>query len=259
MNIVDKIQPFIFCWKGQYENTLNLKKQFDQFFDNVIVINSDDDNTPDDPSWVNIGNECYFSDQFRKALEIFKASGKSFLWHVQADASYGDFSDIVKAAGESYRKYNWGVYAPNVDDTFYIPSRTDVFNLEHELRVVATTDNTCWIIHKDIIEDMDKHLYLMNDNKLGWGWDLLICAFSHMKKRMVIRDYNYKIHHPASTGYMKEQAEEEMQNMFRACYTELQNVVLTIKGHVSLLQNLYHDKPIQSSNMIVFDTESSIR
>jgi hypothetical protein len=257
MSIINKIQPFIFSWKGQYEQTIKVKEQFDKIFDNVIVINSDDENTPED--WINIGNGCYFSDQFRKALEIFKQSDKEFLWHIQADASFDNFAEIAEAADKVYETYEWGVYAPNVDDTYYIPSRTDVLELENNLRLVATTDNTCWIIHRDIVEDLLRNMSLMENNKLGWGWDLLICAFSHMRQRKVIRDYNYKINHPASTGYMKEQAEDEMQEMFRKCYPELRNVVLTIKGPVTQLANLYNIKPKSAPNMIIFDTESVIR
>jgi hypothetical protein len=63
---------FIFSWKGQFANAINLEEQLAPFVDNLVVINSDDDNKPE--HWINIGNECYFSDQFKKALKVADAS-----------------------------------------------------------------------------------------------------------------------------------------------------------------------------------------
>ena len=97
-----KILCFIFSWKGQFANAINLEEQIAPFVDNLVVINSDDDNQPE--NWINIGNECYFSDQFRKALEIFNNLDYDFLWHIQADASYDDWDSIIESAKSSYQK-----------------------------------------------------------------------------------------------------------------------------------------------------------
>lgn len=260
MSIIKQIQPFIFSWKGQYENAKRLESQLSEIFDNVVVINSDDDNVPD--NWINIGNECYFSDQFRKALEVFNQGDYEFLWHIQADASFDNFEDIVKSADKAYDEYKFGVYAPNVDDTFYVSGKTDVFPLENNLKVVATTDNTCWIFHRDMANDMIDNLDLMKENQLGWGWDLLICAFSHLRRRMVIRDYNYTISHPASTGYKKEQAETEMQTMFNKCNDDLKRVIYFIKANPIVLSELYNIKPPQNNikdQIYIYDTEAAVR
>lgn len=250
-----KIKCFIFSWKGQYENALKLEKQLSPHVD-TIIINSDDDNKPD--HWVNIGNHCYFSDQFRKALSLFDNKEYDFFWHVQADASYDDWESILKSAKESYEKYHWGVYAPNVNDTFYISERTDMFDLEDNLRVVADTDNTCWIVHKDIISDMNSELILMETNQLGWGWDLLICAFSHLRRRYVIRDYNYEIKHPAGTGYKKDQAEIEMAEMFQKCNDILKSVIYDMKMEHKALNALYNREEPKQDSIFVYDTNAGI-
>lgn len=243
-----KIKCFIFSWKGQYENALKLEKQLSPIVD-VTIVNSDDDNKPE--NWVNIGNECYFSDQFKSALSLFDSEQYDFFFHVQADASYGDWEAILKSAETSFEKYNWGVFAPNVDDTFYISERTDIFDLENNLKVVATTDNTCWFIHKDILNEMKNNLHFMEQNQLGWGWDLLICAFSHLEKRKVIRDYNFTVNHPKSTGYRKEEAEEEMQEMFNKTEGELKQTLYLIKVHPQLLNNYYGNH----NNVFIYNTE----
>ena len=222
-----KILCCIFSWKGQYENAIKLQEQLSNILTNVIVINSDDDNTKD--GWIDIGNECYFSDQFKTALNLFDDTKYDALWHIQADASYDDWSSILTSAIESFDIYNWGVFAPNVNDTYYISEKTDISTLSGNLKLVATPDNTCWIVHKDYINMMKDNLDLMDNNILGWGWDLLICAFSHIDNRYVIRDYSFEIKHPTSTGYMKDQAEKEMQDMFHKCSTKLQETIYKIK------------------------------
>lgn len=246
-----KILCFIFSWKGQFENTIKLEKQFSSIGIDTVVINSDDEHTKS--GWIDIGNECYFSDQFRKALEIFNNSDADFMWHIQADASYDDWNSILASAKNSYEKYDWGVFAPNVDDTFYVSTKTDVFDLEDKFTVVATTDNTCWIIHRDIINMLLKYLYLMDGNHLGWGWDLLICAFSHIDKKYVIRDYSYTIDHPKSTGYMKDNAEKEMLEMFNKCPDELKQAIYLIKQSPKELARYYNK--VVKNNTFIYDTE----
>ena len=243
---------FVFSWKGQYEKAKEWEMKLLPY-GNVVVINSDDDNEED--GWVNIGNECYFSDQFRAALKIYQENKDvDVICHIQADASIDDFGKIIESAKKTFDEYNWGVYAPNVDDTFYIPERTDVFDLENNLKVVATTDNTCWFIHKDIVNKMIENISLMQHNQLGWGWDLLICAFAHLTQRKVIRDYNYTVDHPASTGYKKDEAEQEMQDMFEKCPNNLKEAIYYIKMQHKVLIK-YHDK---EDNIILYDTSRGL-
>lgn len=245
-----RIKCFIFSWKGQYKNALRLEEQLSPYVD-IAVINSDDDNTPD--HWHNIGNECYFSDQFRTALDLFDDTKYDFFWHVQSDASYDDWNSIIESAKKSYEKYGWGVYAPNVNDTYYISERTDMFDIGDNLKVVADTDNTCWMVHKDIIAEMKNNLALMETNHLGWGWDLLICAFSHLKRKYVIRDYNYEIKHPVGTGYKKEQAEDEMAEMFHKCNDLLKSIIYDMKMNHKQLNAIY-GKEEMKNNIFVYDT-----
>lgn len=248
---------FIFSWKGQYQNARKIESQLKDVVD-IKVINSDDDNTPE--NWINIGNECYFSDQFRTALMEFDSDKYDAIWHIQADAWYDDFPKILESAKTTFQTTNWGVYAPNVDDTFYIPERTDVAALNDALMVVGTTDNTCWFIHKDIIQTLNENLHLMESNQLGWGWDLLLCGYSHIAKRKVIRDYTYKIYHPSSTGYKIQQAEDEMRIMFGKCPPQLQETIYLIKSNPRNLIKYYSDIVApKGSGFFVFDTETAIR
>ena len=253
MEVELNILCFIFSWKGQYENAVFLEKQFSKLGLEVIVINSDDE--VEKGNWINIGDECYFSDQFRKALEIFNKSEAEFFFHVQADASYEDWRSVISSAESSFSEYQWGVFAPNVDDTFYISTRTDVFDLGNDKKVVATTDNTCWIVHKDIINELNNNINLMEGNHLGWGWDLLICGFSHIKQRKVIRDYSITVNHPKSTGYMKETAEKEMFDMFGKCPDELKRVIYYIKQEPNKICEYYGVQVEEKGSILIYDTE----
>lgn len=246
-----KILCFIFSWKGQFANAISLEEYVAPFVDHLVVINSDDDNKPE--HWVNIGNECYFSDQFRKALEISNQYDYDVLWHIQADVSFDDWSKVLKSAKESDSKYDWAVFAPNVDDTFYISHRTDVFSLEEKYKVVATPDNSCWMIKKKYVELLkNEYLHLMKDNHLGWGWDLIVCGLAHNNKEKVVRDYSITVNHPKSTGYKKEQAEQEMLETFNKSPKFLQEAVYRIKMEPTSLIK-YHNTTLQNKDLFVYE------
>ena len=106
-------QCFIFSWKGQYENTVKLEDSIKNLNIDVTVINSDENNTKD--HWITLTDDNYFSDQFRKALELFDNIEYDFFWHIQSDASYDNWQEIIESAEKTFEKYNWGVYAPNVN------------------------------------------------------------------------------------------------------------------------------------------------
>lgn len=232
-----KILCFVFSWKGQYKNALRLERQLSPLVDKLYIINSDDENEPD--HWINIGNDCYFSDQFRKALEIAKTEEYDVFWQICADISSNHWNRIIESSKQSKSKFDWGIFAPNVIESFFIPSRTDVFSLGEKYSIVGCTDELCWMIDKEVINDLMKVSHLMEDNKYGWGWDLLCCGLSHLRKSRVIRDYNFTVMHPFSSGYRKEEAEREMIEMFDKCPDDLKEIIYVLKQHPKQLSKLY--------------------
>jgi hypothetical protein len=244
---------FIFCWKNHFENVVTLEKQLLNFCD-VVVINADENNKLN--HWINVGDSYYFSDKFRKSLDLFDMNKYDYFFHIQGDVEFNDWGGLLKRSKEFKEKYNWGVYAPNVDYTFYNNERTDVFSLEKDLYIVANTDNTCWIITKDIIQEMKTNLILMKDNNFGWGFDLLICAFAHLKHRPVIRDYRFTVNHPASTGYKKHEAEQEMVDMINSAPKMLKEIMIMIKTNHKNIAEFYgiDNREIKEDNIFVYDT-----
>lgn len=222
------IQPFIFNWKGQYEKTLKKEQSLQKIFDKVIVINSDDTNEED--RWINIGDDCYYTDQFMKAIELFEGE---VLFHIQGDASYDKLKELVEDAQKYFEEYEWGIYAPNVDYTWYTAENTDIESLQsnHEnIRMVADTDCTCWFIHKDVISEFLNRKIDMSDQKMGWGVDLCLSSLSFILGRSVIRDYNHMIDHPSGTNYNKDQASQEMNVLWSRLDDDIKEAISYIKG-----------------------------
>lgn len=231
------IQPFIFNWKGQYEKTLAKEHALQKIFDKVIVINSDD--THEEERWVNIGDDCYYTEQFMKAIELFDGD---VLFHIQADASYDNLEKLVTDAKIYFEEYEWGIYAPNVDYTWYTSENTDIESIisnHNNIKMVADTDCTCWFIHKDIINEFLNRKIDMSDQKMGWGVDLCLSAVSFVLSRPVIRDYNHTIDHPSGTNYNKEQASNEMNILWNRLDIDLKQAISYIKGNREKLANYF--------------------
>lgn len=223
-----QIHSFIFNWRGQYEKAKLKEEQLKRLGIKVTVINSDDNNREDD--WVNIGEQAYFTEQFLMALKLFEGD---VLFHIQADASYDKWEELIEDGKKYYSKYNWGIYAPNVDYTWYDSSRTDIGNIkvsDNNLRMVACPDCTCWFIHKDVITDLRERNIDMSPYSMGWGWDIILPALSFLKSRAVLRDYNHTIDHPPGTNYNKTQAEKEMHALFDSLPNDLKMLFYWIKG-----------------------------
>jgi len=232
------IQTFIFNWRGQFENTLEKEDQLEKLGKRPIVINSDDEkNYVDD--WYHIGDESYFGRQFAKAVEIFDGD---VLFHIQADVSYDNWQKLYDDAEKYFEMTDWGIYAPNVDYTWYDSSRTDVNSLDFPipgLKIVATTDCSCWFIHKDIIELYKQRDLKLEQYKMGWSWDIILPSISYLNQRPVIRDYNHTVKHPKGTNYNTEQAEKEMWELFSSLPPDLKEPFSYIKGDRNQLNKYY--------------------
>jgi len=234
-----KIQTFIFNWRGQYENTLFKIKQLKEIGIEPIIINSDDNHKEKD--WHNIGESAYFTDQMLAALNLFDAD---VMFHIQADASYDRWSDLINDARKYFEEDNWGIYAPNVDYTWYDSTRTDLdafVDPESKLKMVANTDCTCWFIHRDIIEKAKSRNVDFSPYKMGWSFDIVYPALSHMMQRPVLRDYAHTVKHPSGTNYDKNRAEKEMLDLFNSLPNDIQEAFYYIKKDRNKLVKYYQE------------------
>jgi hypothetical protein len=231
---IKDIQPFIFNWKNQFEKTYKIEESLKKIFDDVIVINSDEENTRD--GWVNLGDSAYFGAQFNKALELFK-DDKKVLLHIQGDTEYHDWEGLVNSARKYYNLYEWGIYAPDITNIWYTSEHTDIVGIESEdenIKMVSCADETVWFISRDIIDNFYKrNLFDMMDPekiKFGWGWDLVMDAISFLMGRPVIRDYSHQIQHAKGTNYNKDIASHEMEKLWENLSEDLKECISHIKG-----------------------------
>jgi len=232
-----KIQTFIFNWRNQYEHTVKKIEQLKIIGKTPIVINSDDEYKKAD--WHNIGEESYLTAQTLKAIELFDSD---VMFIILADVSYDNWLPIYESAEKYFKKYKLGIYAPNVDYTWYTSDRVDLdpfSTSSKKIKVVADTDCLCWMIHKDIINEAKKRNIDFSPYKMGWSFDVVYSALSHMMKRPVLRDYNFTVKHPQGTNYDKGQAEFEMHKLYEALPEDIQEAFGMIKGDINELAEYY--------------------
>jgi hypothetical protein len=232
------IQPFIFNWRNQYDKTKKIESSLLKIFDRVDVINSDD--LHNEPHWTNIGEQAYFAEQFLTAVNMFDGD---IFFHIQGDIEFDRWEELVDAAQKYYEKYQWGIYAPNVDYTWYSSQNADIqtirFTEDTNLRAVSNPDCTIWFIHRDIINTLKQNPFDLSFMKYGWGLDLILCGNSYLQKRLVMRDYEFTVDHPPGTGYMQNEAFEELGVLLSKCNPDLQNVIQAIRFDRNFLVNYF--------------------
>jgi hypothetical protein len=179
-----------------------------------------------------------------KALELFHKFKGDVLFHIQGDASYDNWKQLYEDAEKYYETYEWGIYAPNVDYTWYDSSKVDLqFNIdEPNLKMVADTDCTCWFIHKDIINMADEKGIDFAPYKMGWSFDIIYSALSFLSQRPVLRDYSHTIDHPPGTNYNKEQGEREMAELYESLEDDVKEAFYYIKTNINNLSKYYEDQ-----------------
>lgn len=232
-----KIHTFVFNWRNQYEKTKQKLEQLKEVDTVVTVINSDE--AHNDEGWVNVGESAYFTDQMLKALELFDGD---VLAHIQADASYDDWKRLYYDAEKYIKKYNCGVYAPDVNYTWYTADKANIKTLatnDPGIQPVGCPDCTCWFIQKWVIDQFKALKIDMSPYKMGWGWDLIFPAISYLNQSPVLRDYNHTIQHPPGTNYNKQQAEIEMHKLFSSVPEQIQTCMYIIKFEPHMLHRFF--------------------
>lgn len=243
------IQPFIFSWNRQFDKVCQTEKDLLSIFDKVIVINSNEKNTKD--TWINLGDSAYFMDMFRKALEIFDGD---ILMHVQGDVSYDNWNTLIKDALYYINYYNAGIYAPYVDYTAWNNCDLNIEPYHKNIKLVCCTDSLVWFIKKEILIKIIEGGIDFSKNKLGWGWDVLLCAMCYYENIPVIRDYNHIVNHPKVTNYNKIKAKKEEKQIYDQLNLGLKIIVEIINNKNSeKLKKYINPIFIESFNNKIYD------
>lgn len=217
-----KIHPFIFNWNRVTSKTKVLENQLSKY-NNLTIINSDPQYTKQD--WINLGDNAYFGTQFAQALRLFNGD---ILFHIQGDAEYCYWDEIIKKALYCFEFDNCGIYAPNVNFTYWDTPRVLESNYREKLYNVKSTDCTAWFIHKDIILkllELEKNKNIISANYLGWGIPFLASAISKHLGKNILRDHNFTIYHEKGTYYDSKIAHKLKNKMFQKLEPELQETI----------------------------------
>ena len=218
-----QIDPFILNWVGNFNSARKIETHLHHIFEDVTVINSDDDNRLF--HWKNIGEESFFTAQWFKCLELHQSN--QILFHVQADTQYNHWDRLVKDSLHYMNKYNAGIYYPKVTNVEWSEDQTTEITGFHikdsNIKFIANGDETVWFIHPKIIEyfkdhDLQKHFV---NNRIGWGWDVVFCGISYILGMPVIRDSNHIIKHKKSRGYNSEEALNQLHTLINNLPFEL--------------------------------------
>lgn len=228
-----KIQCFIFNWRGQYANACALEHDIKLTGADVVVINSDPDNMKD--HWVNLGDDAWFTHQWLEACNLF--TGDIF-FHVLADVHYTRWQELINHALVYYQKYQWGIYAPNIDYTYHDYNRSVISGValpDENLKLIANSDCSCWFIHKNIVEDFCNIDWDWSFNTRGWGIDLLLTAACYKRKRLVLRDYTFTVAHKPGSNYNHDVAARELHELIDRCDDTTQQLIYKLRHNKQAL------------------------
>jgi len=197
---------FVFNWPGQQAKVVETCAQLRACGHEPTVINSAAAPATA-PRWHHIGADAFFSAQFNAALALFRETTDEIFVHIQGDALCPDWAGLLASATRHFDQYNYGVYAPNVNWTFYDADKVNVRKLEPDLYEVKNTDCTCWFIHRDLLRNFP--FVDVTVNKFGWGIDSAVMHVAQKMRRKILRNYAYTVLHPRSRGYASTIADGE--------------------------------------------------
>lgn len=198
-----KLQAFVFNWKGHEANALALERAIGRWTD-VTVINSDAGLSGPRADWVHLGESAYFSAQWNKALELFEGD---VLFHIQADARFDDFERLFARATSLLGRGDIGIYEPGVDFTAFRYDTSRLRAIETQLFEVPFTDTTCWFVGADLLGELPP--VDLSANRYGWGIAPAVAAVCHLKGKLCVRDYRFRVMHPRGRGYPSQIADRE--------------------------------------------------
>jgi hypothetical protein len=193
-----RVQGFVFNWKGHEAEAAELERAVGQCIP-VTVINSEERLSAPRDHWVHLDDSAYFSEQWNRALELFEGD---VLFHVQADAHLGDFERLLDRAITAFRRGDVGVYEPAVDYNSFQYETSRLRALDTKLLEVPLTDQTCWLVARDVLRGLPP--VDVSVNRYGWGISPAVAAVCRLQGKLCVRDYGCPVSHPPGQGYSPE-------------------------------------------------------
>ena len=209
-----RIHAFIICWSGMEDNARHIARSIHHLVDELSVVYSNKNDTIETGAgnWIQVPDTWFFGKKFQTCLQLHTGG---ILLQIQADAASDNWPALVNHCKSAYAQFdNIGVWAPNVDYTWWTDDRVLIRHIESSKMVmVAQTDCTVWSFSENVLQRLRAFDY--DHNNFGWGIDWVAIAYSVANHLLVLRDMSITIKHRQETGYKKEEAEQQMNNFFK--------------------------------------------
>jgi hypothetical protein len=187
------VQCFIPDWPGE-------KQHAGQIYDIVQKIY---------PTTILNDGKDFFNAQWEKARNLCTAD--ILLW-IMADAILPEnFPSMCQQMHRIMSRGDIGWYAPDVDWTSYIYDRADLAEIEPGVCVVPNTDSILFGIRADVAKATP---FIDPEKCYMWGMDFTAIVTAERMNLKTVRDYNFKVGHPKTTGYDIDRASLEMKHLF---------------------------------------------
>lgn len=204
---------YIISWDEVYNNVIEIEKNFIEYKQPYKVFNSGKPVV----GWVSLGDIRYYR-QLYKALEDFDYNKYDYMMFVAGDINSSNWKKFFDKANSILNTLNVGVFAPHFTNSPWSKEVTHIANIEADknLSIASQTDGILYYLHKDIVKILlDYFIYLEKEInilniKSGWGMDYIWCALSISINKLIIRDSENIIIHPAGSSYSHGDASKEM-------------------------------------------------
>lgn len=222
-----KIHGFVCSWEGHEDKAEALQENIGRCV-TVTVINTEQPLKGHHPAWIHLERSAYFSAHWNKIVELLDGD---ILFQIQADAELENFEELFAKAEILFKKYQLGVYEPNVDYTAIRYNKLDLPMLEPEVYEVPKTDCTCWFVAKEVLRRLPP--IDVGVNKYGFGVVRAIAALSNLSGKRCARDYSFTVRHPRGSGYDHRAAKEQMKKYLQTLDTDLQEAIAQVERRFS--------------------------
>ena len=203
------MQVFIVSWAGKHSNAVQMAKQISAIHHNVTIVYSDPfpGAQLDTPSrTIRRPNELFWGDKFKTCLD---ACGDEPMLVLHADCTHQDWGALFQHCKQTVTKIpNIGVWSPTID---YVPWNLEIETLQTipntSLSLAVRTDAICFYLAAPIVQRMKQVDY--QRNVYGRGIEALFVANAFTRGLMVVIDQAVCVHHPNSSGYPVDIANQQ--------------------------------------------------
>lgn len=199
------IHAMILNWPRQTKNAEVLYAAVAPYVARCDVVNSDIE--ADRPGWINIGDGWGTAQWIAMRQNL----SEDTLLSLYADVRVTNAADIIADAIRNMQIYPIGVYAPNIEGTYWRFDERTLPHIAGRLCHVPQTDGMMLFTRRRLVEaipTLDASI-----NKIGYGIDPTIIALAYQRRLWVCRDYAHTVFHPPGSAYSHREAGRQSDAM----------------------------------------------